>query len=66
MFSKSLESKTRWEKFIDKIDGLHGIDEKYIISFKNKYKYIWDVFIVCIAFYNSVTIPLEMSYEFPW
>ena len=49
-------------KFSDRIEKLQKVPVKYIISYKNQYKYVWDVWVVAIAFYNSVTIPLELAY----
>jgi hypothetical protein len=42
------------------------IPEKYIISYKNQTKINWDIFILLLAFQNSLLIPVEMAFDPPF
>lgn len=42
------------------------IPEKYIISVKHQNKRYWDLFILFLAFWNSIITPLEMAYNPPF
>ena len=37
------------------------VPEKYIISYKNKLKEDWDMFVLLLAFQNSFIIPIDLS-----
>ena len=52
-----------WNMFLIKITKIFVASEKRIISYKNVFKEAWDVFIIILAIYNSLVIPLEMAFE---
>ena len=39
------------------------ISERYIVSYKNKTKQKWDIFILGLAFQNSLLIPIDLAFE---
>jgi hypothetical protein len=39
------------------------VPEKYIISYKNKNKKIWDMFVLMLAMYNSMMIPMDQAFS---
>jgi len=38
------------------------VPERFIISFRNTAKEIWDVFVLLLAFQNSLVIPLDLAF----
>lgn len=34
----------------------------YIISYNNQYKFWWDVFIIFLACYNAIALPLMIAF----
>ena len=37
-----------------------------IISYSNKYRIKWDLFVILLAIYNSITLPLVLAFEPPF
>lgn len=65
---KELEQQTATQNIISqnlkqKVLGKTLISEKYIVSYKNKTKQKWDIFILGLAFQNSLLIPLDLAFE---
>ena len=43
------------------------MNPKYVISYKNFYRQLWDTLVLLFAIYNSIMIPIEISFfEEPW
>jgi len=40
--------------------------KKWIIGYVNTYKIKWDLFIILLALYNSISIPIELSLQPPF
>ena len=34
----------------------------FIISIGNVYKFYWDIFIICLAIYNALALPLQIAF----
>ena len=65
---KELEQQTATQNIISqnlkqKVLGKTLISEKYIVSYKNKTKQKWDIFILGLAFQNSLLIPIDLAFE---
>lgn len=54
-----------FNKALMRVSSVFTADAKRIISHKNVFKEVWDVFIIVLAIYNSMVIPLEMSFDLP-
>ena len=39
------------------------MNEKYIISYKNYYRGIWDGFVLVLSVWNAFFIPLDISFK---
>jgi hypothetical protein len=59
------EEISRFQTILNAIWNVIIIDESRIISFRNKKKEKWDVFMIILAMINSFFIPLEMNFDFP-
>ena len=35
----------------------------YIIRYRSQVKFYWDILIIIVAIYNSVTLPMQISFE---
>lgn len=37
-------------------------ERSYIIGIQNKYRFYWDLFIIILAVYNAMALPMQIAY----
>ena len=38
-------------------------ERKYIIGIENPYSFYWNLFIIVLAVYNAMVLPMQIAYE---
>ena len=54
--------KSKFQIYKEKLRNSVTINPKYIISYKNKTRQRWDVFVLILSVWNSLQIPLDISF----
>ena len=54
--------KDKMAKWLEGIQRRAILPEEYIISYKNPKKEYWDLFVLILAFQNSLLIPIDLAF----